>query len=65
MSFHLLKFNNNPIQLTVVSVVKWAQHIAEGRPLDFSQKQINDFGYSLILDIAGAPNEDIVQNHLT
>ena len=35
-----------------VFVVKWAQHIAEGRPLDFSQKQINDFRYSLILYIA-------------
>ena len=31
--------------------MKWAQHIAEGRPLDFSQKQINDFRYSLILDV--------------
>jgi len=39
-----------------VFVVKWAQHIAEGWPLDFSQKQINDFRYSLILDIAnGGP----------
>ena len=36
--------------------MKWAQHIAEGRPLDFSQKQINDFGYSLILDIADIAN---------
>ena len=36
--------------------MKWAQHIAEGRPLDFSQKQISDFRYSLILDIAnGGP----------
>jgi len=35
-----------------VFVAKWAQHIVEGRPLDFSQKQINDFMYSLILDIA-------------
>ena len=35
-----------------VFVVKWAQHIAEGRPLDFSQTQIDDFRYSLILDIA-------------
>ena len=35
-----------------VFVIKWAQHIAEGRPLDFSQMQINDFRYSLILDIA-------------
>ena len=39
-----------------VSFVKWAQHIAEGRPLDFSQKQINDFRYSLISDVAnGGP----------
>ena len=35
-----------------VFVVKWAQHIAEGQPLDFSQTQIDDFRYSLILDIA-------------
>ena len=35
-----------------VLVIKWAQHLAEGRPLDFSQMQINDFRYSLILDIA-------------
>ena len=35
-----------------VLVIKWAQHIAEGRPLDFSQMQINDFRYALILDIA-------------
>ena len=34
--------------------MKWAQHIAEGRPLDFSQKQITDFRYSLILDIANS-----------
>ena len=42
-----------------VFVVKWAQHIAEGRPLDFSQTQIDDFRYSLILDIAngdGSPS---------
>lgn len=31
---------------------QWAQHIAEGRPLDFSQMQVNDFRYFLILDIA-------------
>ena len=35
-----------------IFVIKWAQHIAEGRPLDFSQMQINNFRYSLILDIA-------------
>ena len=35
-----------------IFVIKWAQHIAEGRPLDFSQMQVNDFRYSLILDIA-------------
>ena len=35
-----------------VFVIKWAQHIAEGRPLDFTQKQMNDFRFSLILDIA-------------
>ncbi|XP_028412191.1 uncharacterized protein LOC114535014 [Dendronephthya gigantea] len=36
-----------------VFVVKWAQHIAEGRMIDFKQRHINDFRYSLILDIAG------------
>ena len=35
-----------------ILVIKWAQHIAEGHPLDFSQMQVNDFRYSLILDIA-------------
>ena len=35
-----------------VFVAKWAQHIAEGQQLDFSQKQTNDLRYSLILDIA-------------
>ena len=35
-----------------VFVVKWAQHIAEGRMIDFKQRHINDFRYSLILDIA-------------
>ena len=35
-----------------VFVIKWAQHIAEGCPLDFSQMQVNDFRCSLILDIA-------------
>lgn len=35
-----------------VFVVKWAQHIAEGRMIDFKQRHINDFRYSFILDIA-------------
>ena len=35
-----------------VFVIKWAQHIAEGRPLDFTQKQMHDLRFSLILDIA-------------
>lgn len=35
-----------------VFVVKWAQNIAEGRVIDFKQRHINDFRYSLILDIA-------------
>ena len=35
-----------------VFVVKWAQHIAEGRPLDFTQEQMVDFRYSLILDVS-------------
>ena len=35
-----------------IFVIKWAQHTAEGHPLDFSQMQVNDFRYSLILDIA-------------
>ena len=33
-------------------VVKWAQHIAEGRMIDFKQQHINDFRFSLILDMA-------------
>ena len=41
----------NSVDCGVFSV-KWAQHIAEGQPLDFSQTQIEDFRYSLILDIA-------------
>ena len=35
-----------------VFVVKWAQHIAEGRVIDFSQQHIDDFRYSLIIDIS-------------
>ena len=35
-----------------VFVAKWAQHIADSRAIDFSQYQIDDFHYSLILDIA-------------
>ena len=35
-----------------VFVAKWAQHIAEGRVLDFNHQQIDDFRYSLILNIA-------------
>lgn len=34
-----------------IFIVKWAQHIAEGKPIDFSQAQMNDFRYSLIIDI--------------
>ena len=33
-------------------VVKWAQHIAEGRMIDFKQQHINDFRFSSILDMA-------------
>ena len=35
-----------------VFVVKWAQHISEGRVIDFDQDNIDNFRYSLILDIA-------------
>ena len=35
-----------------VFVVKWAQHISQGRLIDFDQSNIDDFCYSLILDIA-------------
>ena len=43
-----------------VFVVKWAQHIAEGRVIDFKQRHLNDFRYSLILNTAEnkkAPNQ--------
>ena len=34
-----------------VFVLKWAQHIALGFPLDFTQNDIESFRYSMILEI--------------
>ena len=54
--FFIIPTNDIEQQLNSVDcgvfVVKWAQHIAEGRMIDFKQRHINDFRYSLILDIA-------------
>ena len=54
--FFIIPTNDIEQQLSSVDcgvfVVKWAQHIAEGRMIDFKQRHINDFRYSLILDIA-------------
>ena len=54
--FFIIPTNDIAQQLNSVDcgvfVVKWAQHIAEGRVIDFNQQHIDDFRYSLILDIA-------------
>lgn len=43
-----------------VFVVKWAQHISLGLPLDFTQADIESFRYSMILEIsAGHPRLEI------
>ena len=50
ISYHPQEQQNSSVDCGVF--VKWAQRIAEGRPLDFTQEQMVDFRYSLILDVS-------------
>ena len=51
ISYHPQKQQNSSVDCGVF-VVKWAQHIEEGRPSDFTQEQMVAFRYSLILDVS-------------